>query len=197
LSEPRGRKTYQEKLKPTPPQERELEHILWCGRTLYNTALAQRIAVYRQRGISVTRYQPEAELQDLRAELPEYAAIHSPGLHDVLARLDTTSQAFFRRLTSGEMPGFPRFQGKDRSHSFTYREDGNGARLENGHLVLAKMGRIAVRWSRPIEGTIKIVTSSQEADGGYCPGSHRGLFFSHRMESGRTGRFAVVLGLRG
>ena len=28
-----------------------------------------------------------------------------------------------------------------------------------------------------------------------CPGSNTDLFFSHRMEGGRTGRFAVVLGL--
>src|SRR5262249_23001842 len=43
----------------------------------------------------------------------------------------------------------------------------NGARLANGSLVLAKIGRSAVRWSRPIEGTIKTVTVSEEADGWY------------------------------
>jgi putative transposase len=88
-------------------------------------------------------------------------------LQDVLARLDKTYQAFFRRLAAGEQPGFPRFQGRDRYHSFTYKEYGNGARLENGSLVLSKIGRIAVRWSRPIEGTIKTVTISKEADGWY------------------------------
>jgi putative transposase len=46
-------------------------------------------------------------------------------------------------------------------------EYGNGARLDNGFLVLSKIGRIAVRWSRPIEGTPKTVTISQEADGWY------------------------------
>jgi putative transposase len=85
----------------------------------------------------------------------------------VLARLDTTYQAFFRRLASGEQPGFPRFQGSNRYHSFTFKEYGNGARLDNGHLVLSKIGRIAVRWSRPIEGTIKTVTVLREADGWY------------------------------
>jgi putative transposase len=68
-------------------------------------------------------------------------------------------------VASGEQPGFPRFQGRNRSHSFTDQEDGNGARLENGSLVLCKLGRIAVRWSRPIAGTSKTVTGSQEADG--------------------------------
>jgi hypothetical protein len=50
------RKTYQEKLKPTPQQERELEQVLWRCRTLYNTALAQRIYLWKQRGVSVSRY---------------------------------------------------------------------------------------------------------------------------------------------
>jgi putative transposase len=161
------RKTYKEKLRPTPAQERALEAVLWRCRTLYNVALEQRITLWRQRGVSVRRYQQEAELKDLRAAFPEYAALHSHVLQAVLARLDTTYQAFFRRLSNGEQAGFPRFQGRERWHSFTYKEYGNGARLDNGALVLAKIGRIAVRWSRAIEGTIKTVTVSREADGWY------------------------------
>jgi putative transposase len=161
------RKTYQEKLRPTPTQERALERVLWRCRILYNTALDQRITLYKQRGVSLTRYQQEAELKDLRASMPEYAALHSHVLQDVLARLDKTYHAFFRRVANGEKPGFPRFQGKDRYHSFTYKEYGNGARLDNGFLVLSKIGRVTVRWSRPIQGTIKTVTISKEADGWY------------------------------
>src|SRR5262245_5383219 len=37
----------------------------------------------------------------------------------------------------------------------------------NGFLVLAKMGRLAVRWGRPQVGTSKTVTSSREASGWY------------------------------
>src|SRR5215831_15545743 len=161
------RKTYQEKLRPTPAQERELERVLWCCRTLYNTALEQRITAWQRCHVSVTRYQQEAELKAIREAFPDYAAIHSHVLQDVLARLDKTYQAFFRRLANGEHPGFPRFQGRDRYHSFTYKEYGNGARIDNGSLVLSKIGRLAVRWSRPIEGSIKTVTVSREADGWY------------------------------
>jgi putative transposase len=35
-------------------------------------------------------------------------------------------------------------------------------------LVLSKIGRIAARWSRPLEGTPKTVTLSREADGWYA-----------------------------
>jgi putative transposase len=161
------RKTYKEKLRPTPAQERALQEVLWRCRELYNTALEQRITAWERCRASVTRYQQEAELKAIREAFPEYAAIHSHVLQDVVARLDKTYQAFFRRLMNGEKPGFPRFQGRDRWHSFTYKECGNGARLDNGRLVLSKIGRIAVRWSRPVEGTIKTVTVSREADGWY------------------------------
>src|SRR5262245_12945110 len=163
------RKTYKEKLRPTPAQERELEAVLWRCRTLYNIALEQRITAWQRRRVSVSRFEQEAELRAIRAECPEYAAIHSHVLQDVLARLDKTYQAFFRRVERGEKAGFPRFKGRygNRYHSFTFKEYGNGARLDNGALVLSKIGRIAVHWSRPIEGTPKTVTISKEADGWY------------------------------
>jgi putative transposase len=88
-------------------------------------------------------------------------------LQDVLLRVERTYQAFFRRVQTGETPGYPRFQG--RYHSFTYPQLGEhgGARLDNGCLVLSKICRIAVRWSRPLVGTPKTVNISREADGWY------------------------------
>src|SRR5215467_94842 len=116
------RTTYKEKLRLTPTQERELEVVLWRCRTLYNTALEQRITAWVRRRVSVSRYEQEAELKAIRAEFPEYAAIHSHVLQDVLARLDKTYQAFFRRIQRGEKAGFPRFKRHSRYHSFIYKE---------------------------------------------------------------------------
>jgi putative transposase len=106
-------------------------------------------------------------LPDLKAALPEYATVHALLLQDVLARPEQNYQDFFRRINVGQTAGFPRFQGSNRYHSFTYKQFGNGATLDNGFLVLSKIGRVAVRWSRPIEGTPKTVTISREADGWY------------------------------
>jgi putative transposase len=102
------RKTCKYKLMPTPTQERELGRVLGLCRSLSNTALEQRITAYRRAGVSLSRYQQEAELKEIRAEMPEYAAIHSHVVQEVLARLDKISQAFFRRLQAGEKAGFPR-----------------------------------------------------------------------------------------
>jgi putative transposase len=162
-----GRKSYKEKLRTTPEQERQLDVVLWRCRTLYNVALEQRKTAWERCQSSVKRFAQEAELANIRAEFPAYAAIHSHVLQDVLARLDKAYQAFCRRVQAREKPGYPRFQGRNRYHSFTYKEYGNGARLDNGYLVLSKIGRIAVHWSRPIEGTIRTVTISKEADGWY------------------------------
>jgi putative transposase len=162
------RKAYKYKLIPTNAQVRQLEETLWRCRILYNTGLEQRITAYQRCGVTLTASQQHAELKDIRAEMPEYAAIHSHVLQDVLARLDKAYQAFFRRVEAGQTPGFPRFQGRDRYHSFAYKEYGNGAHLDNGVLVLSKIGRIAVRWSRQLEGTPKTVTISHEADGWYA-----------------------------
>src|SRR5690349_7176533 len=155
------------KLTPTTTQERELARVLGLCRWLYNAALEQRILAYQRRHISISRYQQEAELKDLRATFPDYAAIHSHVLQDALARLDKAYQAFFRRLKAGEKAGFPRYKSATRYNSFTCKEFGNGASLENGFLVLSKIVRIAVRWSRPLVGIPKTVTLSREVDGWY------------------------------
>ena len=167
MNEQTVRKTYKYKLTPTPQQERELGRVLGLCRWLYNTALEQRIIAWQRARVSLSRYGQEAELKDIRAAFPEYAAIHSHVLQDVLARLDKTYQAFFRRIQRGERIGFPRYQARTRWHSFTYKEFGNGATLDNGFLIVSKIGRIAVHWSRPIEGTPKTVTIRREADGWY------------------------------
>ena len=63
----------------TLEQTRELGRVLGMCRSLYSTALEQRITAYRRAGVSLSPYQQEAELKDLRGAFPEYAAIHSPG----------------------------------------------------------------------------------------------------------------------
>ena len=121
------------------------------------------------RGVTVTYYQQKAELPSIKEAMPEYAEVNAQVLQDVVLRVDRAFQAFFQRMREGQTPGYPRFHGRDRYNSFTYPQVGDhgGARLDNGFLVLSKIGRIAARWSRPLEGTPKTVTISREADGWY------------------------------
>jgi putative transposase len=70
-------------------------------------------------------------------------------------------------VKDGTRVGYPRFKGEKRFHSFTYLQYGNGAYADNGFLVLSKIGRVKVIWSRPLEGTPKTVAIRHEADGWY------------------------------
>lgn len=141
--------------------------VLRRCRELYNAGLEERREAWRKRGVSVTMAGQSAQLPDIKEVRPEYRDVHSQVLQDVLTRLDRAFQAFFRRFKAGEKPGYPRFQGSNRFNSFTYKQFGNGATLDNGFLVLSKIGRVALRWSRPLEGTPKTVTIRREADGWY------------------------------
>src|SRR5215469_8397732 len=91
-------KTFRYKLIPTLEKERKLECVLLPCQRLYNTALEQRITAWQRCRVSVSRFEQEAELKEIRAAFPEYAALHSHLLQDVLARLDRIYQAFFRRV---------------------------------------------------------------------------------------------------
>jgi putative transposase len=167
MDEQTARKTFKYKLKPTPEQEEAMTLVLRRCRELYNAALQERKEAWQKCGVSITVAGQSAQLPEIKVVRPEYRDIHSQVLQDVLTRLDRAFQAFFRRVKNGETPGYPRFQGVNRYYSFTYKQFGNGATLDNGFLVLSKIGRIAVRWSRPIEGAPKTITISREADGWY------------------------------
>jgi hypothetical protein len=88
MEQPTVRTTFKEKLRLTPVQERVLDEVLWRRRALDHSALEQRITAWQRAHVSVSRFQPEAEVKELRAAFPQDAAIHSPILHEVLARLD-------------------------------------------------------------------------------------------------------------
>jgi putative transposase len=164
------RKTYKYKLMPTPEQEQTLATVLWRCRELYNAGLEERKAAWEKCGVSVTCAMQSAQLPAIKEVRPDYREINAQVLQDVLHRLDKTFQAFFRRLQAGERPGYPRFQGTDRYHSFTYPQVGKhrGAALDGGMLSLSKIGRLRLRLHRPLQGTPKTVTISREADGWYA-----------------------------
>lgn len=86
--------------------------------------------------------------------------IHSQVLQDVLRRLDKAFQNFFRRVKSGEKPGYPRFKSKNRFKSITYPQ--SGFEVKDGKLHLAKIGDVRIFQHREIEGKIKTLTVKRD-----------------------------------
>jgi putative transposase len=169
---PTIRKAFVFRLYPTVEQAAALDEVLHLCRDLYNGALHERREAYRLGHKSLAYQDQQNELPAVKAAVPEYKAVHSQVLQDVLRRVDRAFVGFFRRVRAGHTPGYPRFQGRNRYHSLTYPQYGNGAHLEYaagkwGLLTLAKLGRLRVRVHRPIAGVIKTVTIRREADQWY------------------------------
>jgi putative transposase len=89
-------------------------------------------------------------------------------VQDCLKRLEKAYQAFFRRVKAGEEPGFPRFKGFGRYRSFCYPQWNGSVKLIGKVLRLSKIGDIAIRLHRPLQGTPKTCTISRKADGWYA-----------------------------
>jgi putative transposase len=76
-------------------------------------------------------------------------------------------KAFFRRLTTGEMPGYPRFRGKGRYDSFTFPQVPVGCHLdaEAKHLRVMNVGLVKLVLHRSLQGTPKTATLLRSSTG--------------------------------
>jgi putative transposase len=157
------RKSFQFSLRLTKKQAKALQALLDECRWLYNELLSQRILAYEELNISLSKYDQSMLLPLLKMERPSLDQVHSQVLQNVVDRLDKGFQAFFRRCTSGEKPGFPRFRGAHRYNSFCFPQ--SGFSLIDGKLKLSKIGLIRLKMHRPIEGKIKTCTLRRNASG--------------------------------
>lgn len=159
-------KTFKFRLYPTKAQEALLLEQFRLCRNLYNAALEERKVAYKKAKKSVTRYEQDACLKQIKAELPEYKGVYSQVLQDVLKRLDKAFQAFFRRIKSGDKPGYPRFQGRDRFDSICYPQ--SGFSVSGKTAFFSKIGNIRIKLHRAVEGKIKTATIKREGDEWYA-----------------------------
>lgn len=161
-------KTYKYRLYPSKAQSRLLEQTLETCRRWYNTCLAERKTAWEKEKRSIRKFEQLASVKDYRKENPYAAQVHSHVLQVVVADLDKAFQAFFRRVQAGETPGYPRFKGRNRFDSFGLKEYGNGFKVDGRRLKISGIGRVRVRWHRPIEGKIKTVRIRRQAGEWYA-----------------------------
>jgi len=162
------RMSYVYRLYPSRIQEREMDRILTTCRYFYNDLLAERKDAWEQRQETVGKTAQLRHVRKRKASNPHAAPVHSHILQVVVADLDRAFQAFFRRVKAGEEPGYPRFRGANRWRSFGLKELGNGFSIDGRRLKVHGVGRMAVRWHRPIEGAIKTVRLSKKAGHWYA-----------------------------
>jgi putative transposase len=129
---------------------------------LYNSALEERRDHWK-RGERVNFATQCRQLTEIRAADPEYAKLDREATEWTLRQLERAFDGFFRRVKSGQRPGYPRFKGRSRFNSMTYRR--YGWSLDGRHLTLRGIGRIKLHLSRPVEGTVKTVTLKRDSRG--------------------------------
>jgi putative transposase len=182
-------KAFKYRLYPNKKQAAKLQETLdWCRR-LYNAALQERRDAYelkakrhagyydaetRQqltREHALTYERQAAELPEIKEVEPAYAQIHSQVLQDVLRRVKKAYDHFFRRVKEGKTPGYPRFQGYGRYHSFTYPQSGFSLTPDH-HVYLSKIGTLKVKFptgkkAHPPTGIMKTCTIKREGQHWY------------------------------
>ena len=152
-----GLKTFKYRLYPTSAQEKCMFKVLTVCRHFYNMCLSERKWAYELEGRSVSKNDQVKQARLYRQTFPQAKAVFSQTLQSVAVDLSKAFDAFFRRVKAGEAPGYPRFKNRISFHSFNFPQFGVGAKLDGRRLKLFGIGRVAVRWHRPLEGDIKTV----------------------------------------
>lgn len=151
------------RLYPARSQEKHRFRVLNCARHRYNMARAERKFGYEIDGRTVSNAALEAVAKHYRAKMPYAQQMFSQTAQSVVAQVEGAFQAFFRRVKAGETPGYPRFKGRNRFHSFLFKQYGSGARIDGKRLKLFGIGRVRGRWHRRIEDTIKTLHIQHKA----------------------------------
>ncbi len=143
------------RLYPTKAQASQLAWTLGTCRQVYNSLVNDRKFQYEVNGKARSWVEQKRSITAWKPNHPELSDVHSQVLQDVSKRVDLAFQAFFRRVKAGETPGFPRLKGGGYD-SFTYPQSGFG--FQQGKLHLSKIGDVAIRLHRSIDGNIKTCT---------------------------------------
>ena len=117
--------------------------------------IEDRKVAYDLEGRSVTKVDQEKTGIRYRAAFPKAQAVFSQTMQVVCDDVDNAFKAFFRRVTGGQTPGYPRFKGYRYFDSFGFKQYGSGIRTDGRRLKIFGIGRVRVFWHRPVEGTIK------------------------------------------
>jgi len=170
-----NRKTFQYRLYPTRSQERKLQAALDVCRGLYNSFLHDRKFAFEVEGKSPTEREQEKKIAQWKAAHPELATVHAHLLQNVAKRIEFAFDSYFRRLADYQWrkqagllkkdekcPQPPRKKGRGVYDSLTWKQYGNGNKVEQNSVVLSKIGTIKAIIHRPLCGTPKTMTVKRQ-----------------------------------
>ncbi len=141
------------RLKVTRRQENLLSPLFAHLCDLYNAALAERTGAWQSARKSISYYDQQKQLTELREEEREFATFPAAIQRDPLIRVGRAFTGFFWRVRHGEKPGYPRFRAKARYNSFSV--DSQNFRVEGDTVVIVKLGGFRFRTRCRLRGVPK------------------------------------------
>jgi putative transposase len=163
------RRGYKFLLRPTKKQEVALAQCLEDTRQIYNAALEERREAWRMGRHRITFYSQDAQLKEIRAaDRERYGCWAFTCERAAIRRLDRAFQGFYRRVRTGDKPGYPRFKGRGWWDSIEWPERG-GAQWDSvphptvTRVYLKGIGHVRVHQHRPVMGRVKTITAKREA----------------------------------
>jgi putative transposase len=145
------RRAYVFRLRPTARQHVALAHCLASHRELYNAALQERRDAWRLRRRGISYGDQSAQLKDIREVRPDVAVWSFSSQQATLRRLNRAFASFFRRVRTGQAPGYPRFKPAHRFNSVEWPSDGDGCRWQpdRNRVYLQGIGHVRVTRTSP------------------------------------------------
>lgn len=154
-------RTFKYRIYPSKSQIIKLNETLAICCELYNAALQERRDAWKLKRKSISWFDQNSQMKDVRREREDVAGVNSLVLQDALKRVHLAFGVFFRRVKRGKKAGYPRFRSARRYDSITFRQVGELP--QDGKVRLSKIGNVKIKLHRPVIGTIKTLTIKREA----------------------------------
>lgn len=133
---------------------------------LYNRALEQRTKAYKRRDESVSYNQQSMLLTLWRERMKLVRSVPVMFARDTIRRVDRGMKAFFRRVRTGEKPGFPRFRSHRRYNSMECLA--TGRYIGTNKIRIPGIGSVSARGHFGVEGTQRAIRIIRRASGWYA-----------------------------
>jgi putative transposase len=167
------KRTYRFRLQPNMAQQRLLLQFAGARRWVWNWALARRIAHFSEHKSSLSSADLSIELTALK-KLPDTAwlcDVDSQLLQQPLRDLDSAYAHFFRRVKQNKLGkgtkavkvGYPRF--KSRKIDTPRFRIPQRVKLLGERIYVPKLGFVAIKVHRPVDGDIKSATFKRDPSG--------------------------------
>lgn len=150
-------RNYKFRIYPNKTAQKILGDIFYGHRCLYNKALEQRITAWKETELSLTAFDQNKSLNQVRKT--KFPQVNCTSFQQTMRRLDIAFQAFYRKTKKHrpcEKPGFPRFKPETRFNSIVFRNN-DGARIKSSKLVITNCPPIRVKWHRDIPEDVVVI----------------------------------------